>query len=269
MRGDGYLFWGRCVASRYAGTSADGLSFLDQRLPDGSGLCYFGYDWDAASRISSVVREDGINIYYSYDNADRLTEEKWYNSGGQSTYGFAWDHDGMGNRLSEAIEHEGETTYYSYNAANELTMEHHVPDDTHSYWYYDRGNCIRIEAPSGTTYFSYNDVNLMTSVKFRTGVMNYFHYDARGRRYAIHESTGTTYFTHDIDGLCTLVERDADGVVAAEYTRGYAPTPGIGDAAAGRLHASGTAYYQYPEYDPVGKMMRIVNDAGTVTGRFE
>ena len=42
--------------------------------PDGTPLCYFEYDYDAASRITSIRREAGIVVYYSYDNADRLAD---------------------------------------------------------------------------------------------------------------------------------------------------------------------------------------------------
>jgi len=63
------------------------LTVLDHRRSDGSGLCYFGYDYDAASKITSVRREEGMSVYYGYDDADRLTAERWYNGAGQSIYG--------------------------------------------------------------------------------------------------------------------------------------------------------------------------------------
>lgn len=214
-------------------------------LSDGAPLAYFEYTYDPAGRITKVLREDGNVIYYGYDNADRLTSKDWYDSGMSQLYAFEWDCDAVGNRTYQ--KRGTQETYYTHDACNALTESHEIPADTWSYFHYDSaGNCIRIESPNGTTYFTHNALNLMTSVKFRTGVMNYFYYDARQRRYAVHESTGTTYFTHDSDGLCTLVERDADGVVTAEYARGYAPTDGIGDVAAARIYAGGTAYYQYP-----------------------
>ena len=77
------------------------------------------------------------------------------------------------------------------------------------------------------------------------------------------------YFMYDRDGLCQLVERSITGTVRAEYTRGSAPVPGIGDMVAAKINTSTTSYYQYPVYDQPGNVRRIVNAAGAVTGSFE
>jgi YD repeat-containing protein len=232
-------------------------------------VAYFGYDWDAASRIIAVQREAGTTIYYSYDDADRLTGERWYN-GGSQIYGFAWDYDPVGNRTKEAREHEGTVGYYTYNAANALTQEHLLPADERSYWRYDeRGNCVEAETPLGTTYYTYNSRDLVTSIRWRTGVMNYFHYDAQGRRYAITESAGTTYLTYDQDGLFTLAERDASGNLLAGNTRGYGAIGGIGDRAMGEVHSGATTSRQYDCAGLTGNNVAFVSQSAQVTGRLE
>jgi YD repeat-containing protein len=239
------------------------------RLPDGTPVAYFGYDWDAASRIVAVQREAGMAVYYAYDDADRLTGERWYN-GSSQIYGFAWDYDPVGNRTKEAREHEGTVGYYTYNAANALTQEHLLPADEHSYWRYDeRGNCIEVESPLGTTYYTYNSRDLVTSIRWRTGVMNYFHYDAQGRRYAITESAGTTYLTYDQDGLFTLAERDASGNLVAGNTRGYGAIGGIGDRALGEVHSGGTTSRRYDCAGLTGNNVAFINALAQVTGRLE
>jgi uncharacterized protein RhaS with RHS repeats len=140
-----------------------------------------------------------------------------------------------------------------------------------TYYSYDlNGNCTKIAAPaSQTTYFAYNSVNLMARVTFRNGVSNYFSYDALNRRRALVDSNGPAYFMYDQDGLCQLVERNNTGSVRAEYTRGSAPVPGIGDMVAAKINTPTTSYYQYPDYDHRGNVQRIVNAAGAITGSFE
>ena len=81
-------------------------------------LIYFNYGYDAASRIAKIVREAGKTIYYSYDGADRLTGENWYNSGMQNVYAFAWSYDAVGNRRWQ--NRLGQQSYFTYDAANEL-----------------------------------------------------------------------------------------------------------------------------------------------------
>jgi YD repeat-containing protein len=66
-------------ATYYAYDAAGRMTMIDHRLPNGAPVAYFGYDWDEASRITKVRREGGATIYYSYDDADRLTGERWYN----------------------------------------------------------------------------------------------------------------------------------------------------------------------------------------------
>jgi len=207
----------------FSGDAANRVTAIKNCLADASPLAYFTYDYDNSGRITSIIRENDDIIYDTYDNADRLTAEHWYDSVMSSTYAFAWDYDAVGNRTYES--YNGDQTYYEHDAANELTQSHLLPADTHTYFSYDeRGNCLTMLAPDGTTYYTYNTRNLMTSVNFRTGTFNYFHYDATGKRYAIHDSDDTTYFTHDKDGLCALLERDAAGSVTAEHIRGHSAT---------------------------------------------
>jgi hypothetical protein len=78
-----------------------------------------------------------------------------------------------------------------------------------------------------------------------------------------------TYFTWDRDGLCPLLERDADGNITAEYVRGYSPVAGIGDALMVNVPVGGCTNRQYPIYDHRGNVVRITDQYGTPTGYFE
>ena len=259
----------KTLGNAYFGYDAAGrTTSIKNCLADGSPLCYFSYEYDAASRITSIIRENDDIIYYGYDAADRLTAETWKDSGDSTIYAFAWDYDAVGNRTWQ--NRNSAQSYYEHDAANALARKHALTGDAWTYYSYDaRGNCEYIQESDGTTYFEYSDMNLITSVKEKDASMNYFWYDAQQRRYAIQDSDGLAYFTYDRDGLCTILERDASGSVVAEHARGYAPTPGIGDMAAARINKSGVTYYQYRAYDNRGNTVRIVDENGAVTGSFE
>jgi len=118
-------------------------------------------------------------VYYGYDAADRLTGETWKESGGSTIYAFAWDYDPVGNRTYQS--QNSVQTYYDYNEGNELTQYHELPADAWTYFAYDsRGNCLRIQEPSGTTYFEYSDADLVTSIQYPGGTTNTFRYDGQG-----------------------------------------------------------------------------------------
>jgi len=81
----------------YTYDAAGRVETLRNALASGAPTCYFTYDYDAASRVASISREDGTVVYYAYDAADRLLEEQW-KQGASSVYAFAWDYDAVGNR---------------------------------------------------------------------------------------------------------------------------------------------------------------------------
>ena len=222
--------------------------------------------YDASSRITCCVREDGTTVYYGYDRASRLTSEDWYDSGMSSVYAFAWDYDSAGNRTYQGFN--GVETYYTYNADNSL--DYHYTGDDYSYFEYDsRGNCTVIQESDGSVYFEYNHADLVTRISYKNGTENYFYYDSKLRRYAMIDSGGLIYFSYGGCGLRTFVERDAAGAVTSEYVHGYSPVNGIGTMVAARKVAGGVNYYQYPVYDHRGTVVRLVDENANVVAYYE
>ena len=242
------------------------MTSIKNCLSDGSPLAYFIYDYDAASRITSIQRENGDIIYYGYDHPNRLTSENWKDSVGSSIYAFSWDYDAVGNRTYQ--KRDGSEAYYDYNAGNEVV--HSVTDGQHSYYSYDsRGNCTHIESPAGTQYFAYDHRDLVTGIRYRDGSTQYFHHDGTMRMYAMDDSGVVTYFTWDKSGLNVLSERDASGNVIAEYTHGDVPVAGSGSMVAAKKVESGTTYYQYPAYNHHGDVIKIVDENGAAADSYE
>jgi len=202
-------------------------------LADGSPLAYFQYTYDPAGRITRCVRESGDVVYYGYDAADRLTSETWKDSGGGAIYAFAWDYDPVGNRTYQS--QNSVQTYYNYNEGNELTQYHELPADAWTYFAYDsRGNCLRIQEPSGTTYFEYSDADLVTGIKYPGGTTNTFRYDGRLHRCALTDSDGTSMLWWDLNRMNLLFDAadNATMVPRRVYYHGRTPIDGIGSTQA-------------------------------------
>ncbi|MFO7900033.1 MAG: hypothetical protein R6V58_13350 [Planctomycetota bacterium] len=76
---------------------------------------------DPASRIVECRRESGTVVYYTYDDADRLTSETWRDSGGGTIYAFEWDYDRVGNRTRQ--KRGSVETYYTYDGEEAVISE--------------------------------------------------------------------------------------------------------------------------------------------------
>ena len=83
-------------------------------MPRPAGESRYRERFQAASRITSITRENDDIIYYGYDDADRLTAEAWKDSGGSTIYAFEWDYDAVGNRTWQ--NRNSAQTYYSHDA---------------------------------------------------------------------------------------------------------------------------------------------------------
>jgi len=180
---------------------------------DGLLLAYFDSNYDASSRITDITREDDTTVYYTYDNNNQLTNERWLDSVDAEIYAFEWAYDPVGNRT---YQNDGSTeSYYTYDVANELTQCHDATADTYTYYSYDEcGNMLQIKKPAGTTYFEYNDAQLVENIHYSNDSWAYFYYDALLRRYAVNDGSGLSYFTWDANGVNLLSESDNTGTVS-------------------------------------------------------
>ena len=68
---------GNLSAAYFSYDFAGRLSSLRNVKSDGTPLSYFDYTRLPGGNISKVVRETGSAVYYTYDLADRLTDEVW------------------------------------------------------------------------------------------------------------------------------------------------------------------------------------------------
>ena len=89
----------------FAYDAANRIAGIYHCQPDGAPLAYFEYNYDAASRITSIGLSGAARyVYYTYDDADRLIGERTPHDT------WTWQYDAIGNRTHEhlALEHVGQ-----------------------------------------------------------------------------------------------------------------------------------------------------------------
>jgi RHS repeat-associated protein len=173
------------------------------------------YSYDDAKRLTSIVNKDStattLSYYnYSYDNADRVSNQSWWSKVATVTY-------------------SGSATY-SYDATSQLTS-----DGTNNYSYDGNGNRTMIGYQTGTgnqmsgdgtyTYYYDNAGNLTEKTKGSGQETWFYGYDNRNGLTSIREtSDGTTNtltvtYTYDVEGK-RVKEQDwtsATGTVETRY----------------------------------------------------
>lgn len=191
--------------------------FMETKTADGIVLyreenCY-NEKGSVTSRIISGIAPEvsgtAGTFYFSYDEADRLVQER-------GIYGtISYTYDVMGNRRTKT--ENGVTTHYTYDLCNKLISER--IDGAVTYYVYDAmGNLIKKNAPDGTTTYSYNVFNLLEMVTTPFGVCQKNEYDAMGIRSTLTENgTATQYMTYN--GM-VLAAYNTAGERTEHYTYG-------------------------------------------------
>jgi uncharacterized delta-60 repeat protein len=137
-------------------------------------------------------------VSYSYDNLDRLTEEKSQNelTSGSVNYDDKFTYDLSGNRIQEiATTGSTTTTNYLYNPDNELHSQTVVGGATTTFSYDNNGS----ETNDGTYTYVYDLRNRMVKLEDNAGTTTLatYVYDDAGNR--VQETTGgvTSYYLTD------------------------------------------------------------------------
>jgi RHS repeat-associated protein len=192
------------------------------------------YQYDVANRITGLTYPDTMQILYSYDDLNRVTEIKRYIDGSndeilldnaqydaeslltQFDYGnglqatFSYD---SRDRLSTLDVMNGETSFldlnYTYDNSSNVTEIGNGWRDTNSDWHSD------------TEYYGYDGLNRLTSATCSSWSDTYS-YDKVGNRTA---KNGTTYTVNLVNEVTAL----SDGTTFAYDDNGNLTEKTIGD----------------------------------------
>jgi len=171
--------------------------------------------YDGFGRVATVIDGDGNTITYTYDLADRITQEAY--TGGAHPLTVTYAYDGAGD-LQTQTDPSG-TTSYTYDGRNSaLTKNAASGGGTLAYGYDADGNLTSATDAGGTTSYAYNDLDQLTSLTDPTGEQWEFTYNAAGERthtYLGANASVTTYVIKDLigydaSGRITLIEATAN-----------------------------------------------------------
>ena len=236
------------------------------RTDGGGTIRQFAYSYNAAGMITNVVREDGGHTEYSYDDLDRLTEERVYDRNNTLTADRAWDYDLAGNR-TYSVEN-GTSNSYTLGIGDRLASWGTNAENTVQYD--PAGNVTNMTFGDGRTVsLSWNARYQVTAAATNGTEIERYGYDALGRRIfcSTRSASGsweTNFFVYD--GPHVIADLDGTGGVIRTYAWG----PGIDNLLAITLHGGpGAPRTVYAVKDHLGTVHALVDTSGAVVERYE
>jgi RHS repeat-associated protein len=171
------------------------------------------YSYDTVGRLATVARANGATTNYTYDDADRLTEQHT-TVGGSTRSRFQYTLDRLGQRMAvtETLGLATRVITYSYDGLQRLSSAGESPGTLYDYAYDDAGNRTGVWVNgSQVVSQSYNAADEVVG----------YTYDAAGNL------TDDGTHTYGYDAFDRLIQRDsttytldADGVLVGEMTGG-------------------------------------------------
>ncbi len=177
--------------------------------------------YDAGNRVTSLTSGDSSVTYYSYDNANRVTEIQHKTSGGTVLSDYQYGYDAV-NTLYQT-DTDGTSTAYTYDGADQLLTE--VRDNTHStgysisYTYDHNQNRLTKTLNSVTDTYSYDAQNKLTGV---TGsVTKSYSYDSNGSCTSVTVGSGmsavTTNLSYDYESRVSGITYPSSATNTFQY----------------------------------------------------
>jgi hypothetical protein len=255
--------FGNGSACYYGYDAAERVASIRHATSAGAPIAYFDYRRDAGGRITRIVRESDLAIYYQYDALNRLTSEVWAKkSTSAQIYAFTYLYDAAGNRRYQnraygVLATPFETAYYSYNAINALTKRYLTTSSSATYFAYASDGALTrmIEPSNSVTYYEYDSNRFIRRIVPPSGSAWTFTYDGLLNRVKILKGATPSYFLWS--GMNQLEERDAASNLVARYTHGVGVIPGIGSVVEVQRPVGALTYYQYLHMDHQGSVAKV------------
>jgi RHS repeat-associated protein len=196
-----------------------------------------------------VVENSGKVVEYTYDELDRLVQEKIADPiNGNLT--LAYNYDAVSNRVS--LEVDGVTYAYSYDANNRLLS---AGDKT--YGYDANGNTLSQTGPTGSINYGYDFKNQLVSASTPDDSMTYA-YDAGGIRVSRSVNGAMTRYLVDQNRpYAQVLEEQTDNSVAS-YT--------FGNDLLSQKRGMENRYFHY---DHLGSTRHLTDESETVTDAYD
>jgi RHS repeat-associated protein len=240
--------------------------------------------YDAAGNLAGTVDRDGRRIAYTYDDANRVTVEQWFDAQDNLTDQITLTYDDNGRVLTAS--NSAGTVSYRYDAAGRVASETGASGLTFTYRYDDAGQVTQVvDSQGGMLRSTYDDAGNLASRSLSgpslAPLLIVFGYDDANRltaasRYSnllASHLVGSSTWAYDASGLLThAIHRDGSGGVLSNYAYDYNAdgliTQSIEDGVTinysydnnNQLTAAGSSSYSY---DPAGNRNGPNDNVGT------
>ena len=214
------------------------------------------YERDILGQPTQITWQDGTWVEVAYDNARRVTAERFFQAGGLLEEELLYGYDPAGNRVSRSDAQGAHT--YTYADGHRLTEVSGPSPESYSY---DLDGRLASRTRDGSTQNLFFDTadRLVSVTQDGLTIADYAH---DGQRRRVVASSGQRRFlvapSSDDNLQHTHLVTDNFGSLAAAYVW-------AGDETLMRFGPSGTSYYLT---DAMGSVIALANDTGELTAQF-
>lgn len=216
------------------------------------------YTYDTLSRIKTFTDGNGSKVTYTYDNADRITQQA-YTTGG-STVGYTYDNHG---NLTQRTDATG-TTNWTFDGYNRITKIQQTGKPDLNYTYDAVGNLKTEQGPFGTVTYRYDNANQMDRISQPNGANQDFVYSGGRIVTAYLPGNIIQYMTYDSAGRQTSIKAVKNGTtVLTDYSGTYMNAAGTKDTEylQKEINNINTGTYTY-SYDGMGRLTNVAGSNG-------
>ncbi len=161
--------------------------------------CY--YEYNANNLMTKKTLGNGVFTYFSYDEANRVTQILNCSPDGSPLVYFSYDYD-QSSRITSIERENGTVIYYGYDDASRLTSE---------IWYDSGMSLIR------DYEWGYDLVGNRTHQVHDFERIDYLYDESNALTFWGVEGANFAYFTYDSRGNCTQIEKGFGGTTYFEY----------------------------------------------------
>jgi RHS repeat-associated protein len=237
----------------------DRLSVLENKNSSSVVLSRYQYTYDKVGNKTSVLELGGRKVEYTYDELNRLTQEKITDAvNGNRLIDYTFD--AVGNRLSRVDSVAGSTTY-TYDDNDRLLTET-TAGVTKTYTYDRNGNTLTEQEPGKQTVYDWDSENRLigaqiTDTSGTKGVQ--YRYDVEGDR--VSSTVNGVETRYLVDGnrqyAEVIEEYSPSGQVQTTYVHGL--------NLISQVRSGQTSTYLHDGFDSVRSLS---NQAGTVANTY-
>ena len=265
------------AASTFAYDTLNRLTSISHRNAANSVLNSFGYQYDAADRITQITDIDGVTTY-AHNKRDELTAATHSDP---SNPDESYVYDATGNRTTSHLH--GTSYVVGSGVAGTADVNRLTSDGKFNYTYDANGNVSkRVEIASGKVReFTFDHRNRLVQITDRpsavgaaTQVVKYT-YDLQNRRIALNVDTTpadaidgkVTYYVYaGEDVIAELTDVDGSGPASPAISMRYLHGPSV-DQVLAQESANGDVHWMLTDH--LGTVRNLVNNSGQVVNHIK